>query len=156
MIRTWWSGLEARERMLVLVAGALVTVIVLYQFVLVPSRQYAESRTLRYRAALSEYQDVRAVAALAGEVRAPESAGQPLQSVLTRTAGLYGLTITRLAPAENDGLNLWLDDVSPQLLYAWLGDLERAHGVQVGKAALRADGEGNTVSASFYVSRESG
>jgi len=154
MIETWWKGLEGRERTLILVAGILLAVVVLYQFVLVPSRGYAETQAQRYRTALSELHEVRAVAATVRQAELPETANQPLQSVLTNTASLYGLTITRLAPAEDDGLNLWLDGVSPQLLYAWIGDLERAHGVHVGKASLRADPEGGTISANVYMARD--
>ncbi|MEM7767983.1 MAG: type II secretion system protein M [Pseudomonadota bacterium] len=153
MIGTWWNGLEAREKQLILIAGVLSAVIGLYQLILVPSLGFADSQQQRYRAALSEQADVRAAAAQARTTAAPETANQPLQSVLTNTAGLYGLTITRLAPAENDGLNLWFDGVPPQILYAWIGDLERAHGVRVGKASLRNDPEGGTISANFYMAR---
>ena len=154
MIQTWWAEREPRERQLILAALALIAVITLYQFVLVPSRAFAETQAQRYRTALSEQADVKAAAAQDRRSAAPASANQPLQSLLTNTAGLYGLSITRLAPAENDGLNLWMDGVAPQLLYAWIGDLETSHGVRVGKASVRLDPEGMTVSANFYMARE--
>ncbi|MEM0986509.1 MAG: type II secretion system protein GspM [Pseudomonadota bacterium] len=154
MIAAWWARLEVRERLLVMVAGVLALIVVLYQFMLVPAQGYAETQDMRFQTALSEYNDVRRVAQSAVGHSEPDSASQPLQVVLTNTAELYGLSITRIAPAEGNGLNLWLDDVSPQLVYAWIGDLENSHRIRVGKASLRADPDSDTVSANFYMSRD--
>jgi len=154
MIQTWWTEREPRERQLLLIAGGLSAVLVLHQFIYLPSQAFADTQAQRHRTALSEYADVKVAARTATSRNAPETINQPLQSLLTNTAGLYGLSISRLSPAEDNGLNLWLDGVSPQLLYAWIGDLEASHGVRVGKASLRADPEGTTISANFYMSRD--
>lgn len=153
MIKTWWTEREPRERHLILTAIVISAAIVLYQFIFVPSQNFMAAQSQRYRTTLAEYSDVRSAAATAQSRAEPASSRQPLQSLLTNTAGLYGLTITRLSPAEDDGLNLWLDGVSPQLLYAWVGDLETSHGVRVGKASVRLDQDSNSVSANFYMSR---
>lgn len=154
MIRAWWSAREPRERILLLVALGLSLAAVLWQGVLVPSRMAVETAERRLESALVDLASVRAAREARAGARAAPTRDQPLQSVLSETADLYGLTISRISPAENEGLNIWLDEVSPQLLYAWISELEARHGVRVGKASLRREGESGRIAANLYLERD--
>ncbi len=152
-LKQWWLDREPRERWLIAVAVFLSLAVVLYQFVLIPSAGFRADQKRAFSAALSEYAYVSdAARTLSGEAAAP-SRSQPLQSVLTNTSDLYGLTISRLAPADASGLNVWFDDVPPELLYAWLGELEREHGVRVERAAVRRNPGTEAVNANLYLMR---
>lgn len=154
MIKAWWSSRDVRERILIGVAGLLTCAILLVQFVLLPAQAFAGRQERAYAAALAEQADVRA--ALAGRMQAGavESRERPLQAVLTSSAELYGLSIARLLPAEDEGLNLWIEDVPAELVYAWIAELERVHAVRVGRASIRRNREGDTVNVNLYVSRD--
>lgn len=151
----WWSSLEANERRLITIAGLMLVFIVLYQFIYLSSNSAVEQARRGYADALSENAAV--VEATRSFVASSEAAtsNQPLQTVVTNTADAYGMTITRLIPAENDGINLWLEAEAPQTVYSWLSELERAHAVRVGKASLRRNSDEQTVSVNVYLSRPS-
>jgi len=153
-VKTWWNTRETREKGLILVALLLSVVLGVYQFALVPSARYREAQKTDFQTALEDHAMVSAAIVQRVSRAEPESANQPLQSVLSRTSELYGLSITRLLPADEGGLNVWLEGISPKLLYAWIGELERSHGVRVAKASLRRDEDRKTLTANLYMKRE--
>ena len=153
-VRQWWLEREPREKLLLAVAGALCVLIAAYQFAFMPSSAFRAEQERAFSAALSEYAYVSSVTDNMMETRSDPSREQPLQAVLTNTSGLYGLTISRLVPAEADGMNVWLDSASPQLLFAWVADLERSHGVRVERAAIRRNQEGDKVTANLFLQRQ--
>lgn len=154
MIGAWWSAREPRERVLILLAGGLGLAVLLWQGVLVPSQAAVERAERRLESALTDLASVDSASQAGLAAREAPTRDQPLQSVLSSTADLYGLTISRISPAENEGLNIWLDEVSPQLLYAWMAELESRHGIRVGKASLRREGETGQVGANLYLERD--
>jgi type II secretory pathway component PulM len=153
-VRAWWSLREAREKWLIALAIILSLVLGIYQFALVPSASYRGEQRRAFEAALEARALVSTAIAQRASRREPERENQPLQSVLTRTSDLYGLSIARLAPGDDGGLNVWLEGVPPQLLYAWIGELERTHGVRVAKASLRREEAGEALTANLYMRRE--
>lgn len=152
-LTSWWRSREPRERLLVALAVVLSLVLGVYQFAWKPAEQFRLRAERAYETALVDNMLVHQATRHGVADGQAETSREPLQTVLTTSAGLYGLTISRLRPAENDGMNLWLDSASPQLLYAWLSELEVRHGVRVGKAALRTTPESGAVSANLYVQR---
>ncbi len=152
MIKTFWTELEPRERTLILLAGIIVFAVFLYQFVYVPSVQSKARAQRAYADALAE--NVTIAAAVRNSTGSySDNNQQPLQTVVTNLSDLFGITITRLIPAENAGLNLWLEAESPETVYAWLSELERSYGVRVGKATLRRNSDEQSVNVNVYLSR---
>ncbi|MEL6781979.1 MAG: type II secretion system protein GspM [Pseudomonadota bacterium] len=149
----WWTAREAREQLLIIVAAILAVAVALFQFGLIPSATARDRAERAYANALAENADVRKAAARRVKTADAASRNEPLQTVVTNTSDLYGMTITRLLPAENDGLNLWLESEYPQTVFAWLTDLETNHGVRVGKASLRRNSDEQTVSVNVYLAR---
>ena len=152
-VSNWWRGREPREHVLISVAVLLSVVLGFHQLVWNPAMAFQQGAERAYETALVDYALVQQAARRTNPQSDVTTAREPLQTVLTSTAGLYGLTISRLRPAENDGMNLWLDTAPPQLLYAWLSELELRHGVRVERAALRITPDAGTVSANLYVQR---
>lgn len=152
-MQQWWLDREPRERWLIAVAVILSLVVAIYQFILVPSAKFRADQTRAFSTALSEYAYVSSATQTVTAKKSVPSRSQPLQSVLTTTSDLYGLTISRLAPAESNGLNVWFDDVAPELLYAWLGEIEREHGVRVERAAIRRNTGSEGVNANLFLVR---
>jgi type II secretory pathway component PulM len=71
-----------------------------------------------------------------------------IRIVATETAREMGVAVTRLNPAENDGLSIWLDGTEPTLLFRWLLRLREEHGIAVWRASIHK-GEGNLLQAEF-------
>lgn len=143
----WWSDRQPRERALLSGVGALVSLFVVFQFLLVPLAGYRASARDQHEAALAMLQEVEAGArtiqalqAAAGE--RPEGAAR---TVVATTATELGLAITRLQPLESNELDVWLDDVASPLLYAWVGRLQE-RGIPVTRAVIQKN-DGASVSA---------
>lgn len=151
--RQWWIDREPRERWLLGTAAILSLVVVAYQFILVPTAGFRADQKRAFSSALSEYAYVSAATRSVTARQSVPTRNRPLQAVLTNTSDLFGLTISRLAPAERDGLNVWFDSVSPELLYAWLGELEREHAVRVERAAIRRNPDSEDVNANLFLLR---
>ena len=153
MMANWWNEREPREQWLLGVAAALTVVFLLWAAILGPAMEYRRQQETALRAALAENADIRVGVAQVGELRMAATDERPLQSVIMTSASASGVTLNRLTPAENDGFNLWIDNASPDALYAWLVELETRHGVRVGKASLRLNSDETTVGASLYLVR---
>ncbi len=153
-MKAWWNARDERERLILLIGGVMAAVIVLYQYVWLPAEAYRERAERDHASALVDLAAVRrAEASSVADTASPTSA-QPLQSVITRTAEGFGLTISRLVPAGDEGMNVFFDSVPPLLVYAWLGELERNHGVRVGgTSTLRKNSDNETVSANIFLTR---
>lgn len=143
----WWSDRLPRERALLLSVAVLTCAFGMFQFLLMPLVNYRASARDQHEAALAMLEEVetgaRTVQALrttAGE--RPEGA---MRTVVAATATELGLPITRLQPLENTDLDVWLDNVSSPLLYAWIGRLHE-RGIPVSRAVVQKSG-GNAVSA---------
>ncbi len=149
----WWNAREAREKLLIAVAGLLTLTLAVWQFVLVPSSAFRDTQRRAFGQALSEHAFVVAASRATGNANEPATRDQPLQSVLSTTSDLYGLTMSRILPADENGLNVWFDSAEPALLYAWIGELERQHGVRVQRAVMRRNPEGTQVNANFFFTR---
>ena len=152
-MKDFWEARDARERLLLLIAGALTIAFVLFQFIWTPAQDFRSRAERGLATASSDLELVRQSTAVAIDQSRPETLNTPLQSVVTDMATVYGLTISRIEPSQNDALTLWFEAVAPTAIYAWLVDLENSHGVKVQKASIRLTQDGLNVSANVNVSR---
>lgn len=141
-MRNWWNGLNAREHILLLIAGGLTLVICLYQFVFVPlksSREAAESRYIRMvgdvRETLQGIDQLKQMQDLSQTAANPSS--ESLELLLSRSASARGLEIVRLQPSGPGELTVWFENAPPQVLMNWIFERQQADGVHVKKADLR-------------------
>lgn len=143
----WWSDREPRERALLTGVAALACLFVFFQFLVLPLINYRASAQDQYDAALAMLEDVEAGARTVQGIRATSGAQLKgtARTVVATTATELGLAITRFQPLETSELDVWLDDVSSQLLYAWIGRLQE-RGIPVTRAVIQKS-DGATVSA---------
>ena len=149
----FWNARERRERLLLLIALGLTIALAVYQFAWRPAFEYKERASRAYNTARADLDYVRDVVSGMGKPQASTANAAPLQSVVVDVAAIYGLTISRIEPAADNGLNLWFEAERPESLYAWLSDLSDNHNVAVGKASMRLVQDGGAVSANLYVNR---
>lgn len=149
----FWNERAPREKLLIVAAGLLTVILVLWQFMWLPAQDYRERAKRGFMTAAEDLQFIKNSTIALNARNNPATANTPLQSVVVDVANVYGLTISRIEPNADGGLTLWFEGEEPQTLFAWLRDLDSNHGVRVGKASIRRMQDGEAVNANLYVER---
>lgn len=141
-MKEYWSGLNARERMLISLALILTVVVGGYLFVYKPIIAWKTSAERAYqRQALETHQMLEGLARLQlaekEASKANTNSRDSLELILSRTAASRGLEIARLDPAGETARTVWFDRVSPDLMSIWVYELENVHGLEVTSMDLR-------------------
>ena len=149
----WWRGRTRREQVLLGVMAGLLALVIAWYGVVAPISAWKADAAERRAEAAADLQSVEADLARlnAAASETPAGTGEPIEPVLVRTAQAAGLSIDR-QQAEADGAQtVWLQAVQPQAVFAWIAQLEQAHGVSVVNiAALKSPtGSGLDVQVSF-------
>ena len=158
-MREWWHGLTGRERMMILIAGGLTAILVVYFLMFVPLRDAHNNAEREYRRMSLEAQQVfQGIAQLESQVAAVpsgvETTNESLELLLSRTATAAGLQIVRLQPSGSNQTTVWFDTANAQTLMLWLTELEGRFGLSVQRAELRKRSENNTLRGSVLLQRE--
>lgn len=154
-MNAWWQEHTAREQLMLKGLGIVVALLAVFQFVYAPIRSYRREAIDDYRSATALLAEMEEGAARAASTPTQEVAVDDQRSVrvvATELAREMGLTITRLAPAENDGLSVWMDDTEGALVFRWLLRLRDEHGVHVRRAAIHKGNEAG-LTAEFTLGR---
>ncbi len=159
-MKAWWAGLAARERLILMVGGAVLALIVFWIASWEPlvqgrSALRAEVARLSAEAVWMDQvaDDVRRRARLA-----PASTSVPAQgSVLTLievSANAAGLrqALSRVQP-EGAGARLSFDQVGFDPLMSWLADLESRQGLQVTQLSIDVGEAPGQVAARILLER---
>lgn len=157
-MRTWWRTRQLRERRILVLGGALVTITLVYTLVWEP----VQKDIVRNRAAAAEQRQTNAWMKTAQEevlrLRAAPSVATPEGSLLAamersaKEAGL-GEHITRMEPSGSDSIQMRLTNVVFDDLIAWLSDLQLAQGVTVTESTISATSSAGYVDATLALSR---
>ena len=132
-----WATFSPRERALIGVAGALLSLLLLSVLVLRPLANASAGG----RAAFEEAARTRAVVARA--VASGGGQGAPagdLRALAQDTADAFGIVVDRY-DFQDGSVDLTVSDVDAPTLYAWLATLSE-RGVTVAEAQLRAGDDG--------------
>lgn len=146
----WWAGLEARERLLIAIAGGLTVLVVMWQFVLVPSlNARAEARanlieTDRNLARIQEsYMRKRALGSAAAANARPTSASiDDFKAQVTESAGNMGLSIARLQGDDTNSVRLVFESADPRMIFLWLENVQANQNGQVTRFNMEQAGGG--------------
>lgn len=153
---SWWQERTPREQLVLKGLAVLAVLLMAFQLVYAPIRSFRAGSIAAYRDAatlLAEMQEGAARAATAATIgEAVPADERSVRIVATEIAREMGLTIARLSPAENEGLNVWLDSIEGPLLFGWLLRLRDEHGVHVRRAAIHKS-EGANLVAEFTLGR---
>ena len=147
---SWWTGLADRERLLISIAGLLTALVVVWQFVLVPTvSARAEARANleeadRDLARIQEtYMRKRAQGAAAPANARPTSASiEDFKAAVTGSASDIGLAIARLQGDTDTSVRLVFENADPRLIFLWLEDVQAKHSGQVMRFNMEQAGGG--------------
>ncbi len=142
--------MAARERILIGVATVLPVVILLWQFVVVPTMSArAEARANLDQAdrTLSQIQESyfmkRAQGIVAASSARPTSGSiEDFKSAITGSAGDIGLAIARLQGDDATSVRLVFENVDPRMVFVWLEDVQAKHAAQVTRFNMEQAGSG--------------
>ena len=144
-LTNYWQDREPRERVLLLIMGVLLSLFVLWQFVLTPVKSAKQDA----RASLvTAERDYVAVARALPDLNGPNAAtGQKFnQAVFLEAARKRGLNPSRVQPDGNQSLSIWIDTQDTQALYGLLEDVITQNGAILTRAAI-SSGANKTLSA---------
>ena len=145
-MRAWWEMREPRERILLLVLGALVSLFIVIFAIVLPlqsARDNAQTALTRAQA------DLQLVNRIAPNLSGPTTnRAQFNRAALVRTAGERGIKLARMQPGENGALSVWIDEVSTESLYGLFTELMTNYTAVPERVSISADQNG-TLSAQF-------
>ena len=147
---TWWSGLDARERLLILIATILTLIVVVWQFVLVPTMSaHAEARATleesdRNLSRIQEsYMRKRALGSASPSNARPKAASiEDFKARVTGSASDMGLSIARLQGDNTTYVRLVFENADPRMIFLWLEDVQAKHDGQVTRFNMEQAGGG--------------
>lgn len=141
-MKTWWDNLSSRERRLLIALTALIAIAGAYQLVFRPFADWSQSARGQAERARNAY-DVVAAAASQARARSPASDYQnlALRQAVTQSADDANISLLRIGAEANGEIEVQVDTVSGEALFAWLNTLNSDFGVEVIFADIsRADG----------------
>ncbi|NUY57085.1 MULTISPECIES: type II secretion system protein GspM [Salinivibrio] len=144
-IQAQWQAISVREQRLLLIAGGVLVVSLLYWGVIAPLQTQAEKANTALASEQRLLRDVQQKRTQIMQLRAQSGSGhqasasrtQPLNQVIAASAGEFNLTITRLQPGE-DSVQLGIEPLPFNQLLRWLDQLASVHGIRVVRLSTEA------------------
>ncbi len=146
-----FENLAPRERVLVLLAGVLVLLFILWQFILSPVLDGRASANRALETAKRDYQIVSN-----GVHKLPAQNGGQTKTAFTQNdiieaARRANITISRMQPSDDGAVEIWLDDSPTLSIYSFLSDFDTRFNARTMKAQMTRREDG-TVAAQFIFS----
>jgi general secretion pathway protein M len=134
-MKSWWAGLQVRERRLLSIAAAMMIALLFWLLVLRPlaaAREQSHSAVETLRQTLGEISG-QVDAILATKVLAAPRPVRSLFALVDSSARQAGLMTaqTRVEPLSENEVRITLDAVDFNQLAAWLEGLDRDEGVDI-------------------------
>ena len=133
-IKSWYSGLNIRERNMVLILGIMMVLLILFIAVVLPLKNYMNDLDDRVATAKRDLPEVAAkVQALQSRSGSQQpSSRQSLNQLITNSSMRYGLKFSRIEERKRDEeIQVRLDDVEFDQLLRWVGQLEQQQGLVI-------------------------
>jgi general secretion pathway protein M len=154
-MKSWFYGLQPRERFIVGGGGVLALILALWLGVLRP----LHNETVDLRDAVATKQRLllnlgRVEGSRLGGTTATKQEDAPTLYVLvSNTAQQHGLTLPRTRPDGTDGINVTFQNASFDALLGWLVSLETEHAVAVESASFSTARQPGLVNGQLFLRR---
>lgn len=164
-MKEWFTGLEPRERRLVIVAGAFLIVMLFYLLVWEPIAKDNEALRLSYQNSqqLIDWMEDAAeeAKALQAKINASgpsgSSSNQSLLGIIDRTAkrDKLGSSVKRVQPDGKTGARVWLENAIFNDMIKWLENLQHKEGIRLVTTVIEKQEEPGLVNARLVFERAS-
>jgi len=144
-MKDWWESLQSRERYMVLIATALVSLVILYWLIWTPiasSRDNKQNRVDAKRDTViwmtQKKQEVEHLKRINPNLFKQSSDNRSLLAIVDTGAKNMGIrpAITRIEPKGDDKVQLTMEEIAFDYLIVLLGELERRNNIEVTDASL--------------------
>jgi len=164
-MKEWFAGLEPRERQLIIGAGIILLIMLLYLVVWEPISKDNEVLRSSYQNSqqLLEWMEDAAeeARALQEKIKASgptgDSANQSLLGVIDRTAkrDKLGPSVKRVQPDGKTGARVWLENAVFNDMIKWLENLQHKEGVRLVNTVIEKQDVSGLVNARLVFERPS-
>lgn len=150
-----YDSLADNERRIVIGVGLIVVVALIYLILVVPAQRSVADAQLKLAGQqnlLSWMKENEAVARKAASGGgAVKKSDQPLQTIITSTAGPLGVAVKRYENESENKLRVWLENVPFDKMVRWLDQLETRYGLVIVNIAIDAEKEPGLVTAKLVL-----
>lgn len=162
-LKTWYYGLQPRERWIIAGGAVLVVLTAIYVLALAP---FYSAVSAREESVSKKQADVAWMRSVAGEMQVL-SANQPMVATPTdeslvvlidRTAREAGLSsaLTGQTPNGETGIRVRLESAAFDMVMMWLGNLELSHQVAIESATFDRTQTPGVVNINLVLNRSAG
>jgi general secretion pathway protein M len=136
-----------------ILAGFALLMIIIFGLIM-PVNEFNDKAQTRYIDQLETLNWMQANQSLvktsvaASKLRDP---GQSLLGISNKTAKSYGLAFKRYQPVDDNGLNLWLENVSFNNLILWLERLNKKYGITVKEISVDREDQKGQVNVRLFL-----
>lgn len=142
-LRGWFLSLSRREQRLLLVAGSLLGVVMVYVVLLEPAFQYRNQYVDELSFEQSSLDWIKANEQTAQARIASAVSGSDVQlSTISRTAGTFNVPLNRVQPSANS-VRVEVSDQPFRRVITWVFALQRDHGIGVEQMRLTRTDQGS-------------
>ena len=150
-----YDSLADRERLAVISIGILVALALVYLILVAPAQRSVSEAQMKLAGQqnllswMKENESVARQAATGG--RTVTKSDQPLQTIITATAGPLGVAVKRYENESENKLRVWLEKVPFDKMVRWLDQLETRYGLTIVNIAIDAEKESGLVTAKLVL-----
>ena len=150
-MKAWWISLQTRERMILIIAAAIISIALVYLLLVEPILERRTALTnqvkAQYKTLVWMQQTSQRVQQLRADTNQSKSvnSGQSLLALVENSAKQSNIRkpIQRMEPEGQNGAKLWLEDADFDSLIRWMGELARSQNVVVTRVTIsRGNGPG--------------
>jgi len=162
-MRNWLANLNPRERTMVISAGVVVLVALVYLLALAPFYRAIDHRSERVARKQADLAWMQSVSGELEELAASgASSAEPSADSLvvlvdrtSREAGLGG-KVAGQTPTGDAGIRVRFEQAPFDALVRWMATLEQRHGILIDSASVDRTGQSGLVNASIVLARAGG
>lgn len=139
IINERYQAMARREQLAVVILAGFFAVIIVLYVVVFPATDYHDKAQKNYKSALDTYTWMEANKGLVRQNADKLAARDPDQSLLgiaNQTSKSFQLSFKRYQPVGENGLSLWLDNVSFNNTILWLERLDKRYNISVKEIAV--------------------
>ncbi len=144
-MKRWWAERSDRERTLLVMVSVIVIALAFWQGVVAPTMRFRAGAEAEWRAATDQSVEARQLARRIRELTIRTGTREPAPDAriaVTVAARQSDISISRLLPVAEGGVEVWVDAADAARLFDWLATMHDRYGVTIVKASIaRRDGD---------------
>ncbi|MFT6732631.1 MAG: general secretion pathway protein M [Polaribacter sp.] len=140
-IKNWFNELSEQDQKITLIAGALVSIILVYLLIISPLNEGVNKLEIevasRIKSDLWMSQQVSIIKSNSS-IGSAVGGSLPLTSIINSTTKKFNLAVSRRDSKSPNEMQVWFDNVSFDSFLRWVAEVESKHNVSVASVNIRS------------------